>query len=1549
MRLWILIRRRRGLLSLQEEFNRDLLVDEIPADQIDWKKEGGEDNEYDGETDDEESLLLKQRHRGKLILPISLMPWPHRFKCILVGLLLVNILVECFLYIHVGHPLPPTPPHVWIHLISLLLVYSFALGLHVFEFYWSLAGSDVLLVFWFSQILLWFLRARTLLLYSEGPLIRLHVILCGVSLLFSASVLVIEHFPKISAALVNDQQVTFSPEDAANLFSRLSFAWLTPLMRRGYEVPLCESDLPEIHQSDKALNVYSRFQKAWKVEISRMTLSKDHSDGLFSAPSLSRVYIKCFGGPFFFAALLKLCQDLLGFLQPLLLRELLTFLVTDHQATDANSPSPAYHGYSIAFTMFICALLQTVFLHQYFHRCFMFGMRVRAATVAAIYEKSLRLSNTARQAASIGELVNYMSTDTEYLIDVAVYLHILWSAPFQIGIIIILLYRTLGYSVFAGVIAMILMLPLNGFLASLAKDFQTQHMTNKDRRLRLLSEVLAGIRTIKVYAWERCFLQRLDKARELEMGTLRRSALAAAGTTFLWICSPLIVSILTFACYVTTNVAPLTSAKAFVALALFNSLQFPLSALPMMTSSVIEAKVALQRLKRFLLSPELDLHAVHRLKQGEYDMGVELNTFVQFDRGSFSWEQPVIASANLEKMSEPPPPTWMLQGVTWRGLQGQLIAIVGTIGSGKSSMLNALLGEMPRLDGHVWLRGRVAYVPQNPWLLNASVRDNILFGRKFEPSLYNRVITACTLIPDLLQLPAGDMTEVGERGVTLSGGQRQRVSLARACYSNADVYILDDPLSAVDAQVARHLFEQVLGSEGLLTGYTRLWVTHSLQYLSQTNLLVVLKQGLVSETGTFRELMDAQGEFAHLMRHFDYDTQASPEPSSSSQSFNWNTGTQVTTKSVGNHVLGTVHEHQQLTKNPSSLFITPQQSVTEASPLLHRVEPTKSPTPRSLNTTWTLPEERRVGQVDSRVYRTYAASIGIWHVFLLIAVYVGSQAASILANLWLSHWSSENTQQGGNVHALRYLSIYAGLGLLQALLVVVQAWLVYVVYGIRSARHLHTTMLNRVLHAPMAFFETTPLGRILNRFAKDQQVIDELLPRSFQGYFRTLSGVLGILLVLCIASPWFIVAVVPLGMFYLYVQRYYVATSRELRRLDALTRSPLYAHFSETLNGAPTIRAYCQQRRFTAEHMHRLDTHQRAYFSGIAVNRWLAIRLESIGSLMVFLAALFAVLMRRTMDPSLAGLSVVYALSVTQTLNWMVRQHAEVETHIVAVERVHEFAELEIEPTLGNEAWQPPVDWPSKGHIEYREFGLRYRGDQPPVLKEINCTLNAGEKVGVVGRTGAGKSSFAQALFRIAGPPTAMTSGTILIDGVDTTRVELEVLRTRLTLVPQETMLFSGTLRENLDPCSQYADQEIWRAIDTAHLWDLVKRLEGGLEATIAPDGGNFSAGERQLIVLARALLRRSKILVLDEATAAVDLVTDELMRSTIRRECSTCTILTIAHRLPSIFDSDWVLVMDLGSIVEQGPPSILLANPAGRFCQLSRDADEISAKVSIL
>lgn len=1534
LRIWVLTQRR---LKARQQVSPDLMeenfLQESEEEQFSEKGEG---------SDNEGSSLLKQQSQSEKTLPILTMPWLHRIKCTIVMLLSILVLIDGLSYFFIDRSIVLVAPHIWIHLGSLFCAYLFALFLHIFEFYWSYRGSDMLLIFWLSQSFLWLLRSRSLFLYQETHKLDIHVAISVFSFLLSSIVFAVEHSPKFSLESRRHLELGLSSEETANLFSRLSFSWLTPMMQRGHKAPLNENDLPQIQVMNRSSNLSLIFQKVWRAELLKANIL-DGSDSLLSSPSLLRVYSKSFGGPFFFAALLKLCQDILGFLQPLLLRELLAFLMGNNQAVNGDQTSPTRRGYSIAVTMFLCAILQTVFLHQYFHRCFMFGMQIRATTVTAIYQKSLRLSNAARQAVSIGELVNHMTTDAECLMEVAAYLHVLWSAPFQIVLAIFLLYRTLGYSVFAGVIAMVLMLPLNGLLASLAKRLQTQHMKNKDRRLRLLSEVLSGIRTIKLYAWERCFLLRLEEARNSEMNTLRRAALANAGTTFLWICSPLVVSILTFACYVATNETPLTPSKAFVALALFNSLQFPLSALPMMTSSVVEAGIALQRLKRFLLSPELDVHAVHHLTPGEYDTGFELTTTVQIDRGTFAWDHPN-PEAIVSKASPSEPPTaCILRDITWHGSQGQLVAIVGAIGSGKSSMLSALLGEMYRISGHVWLRGRVAYVPQQPWLLNASVRDNILFGKPLDQSFYNRVITSCALVPDLLQLPAGDATEVGERGVTLSGGQRQRISLARACYSGADIYILDDPLSAVDAHVARHLFKHVVGPKGILAGYTRLWVTHSLQYLSQADQIVVLRQGVLSEIGTFSDLMKAQGEFAHLIHYFNSETRKGSQRSSS-KLMNGENDEELLTRSD----LDLNHKTQIETPNlklPTTLPLLQQQDVSTTPSLQPQSGAMTSLISSSPTATWTLPEDRRVGRVDSRVYRIYASSVGVWHVALLIVVYASAQGASILSNLWLSRWSSENTQHGENVHALRYLAVYAGLGVFQASLVIVQACLVYVVCGIRSARHLHATMLERVLHAPIAFFETTPLGRILNRFSKDQYVIDEMLPRSFQGYFRTLSSVLGILLVLCSVSPWFIAAVLPLGLFYVYIQRYYIATSRELRRLDALARSPVYAHFSETLSGAPTIRAYCQQRRFIAEHMNRVDVHQRAYYASIAVNRWLAIRLESIGALVVFLAALFAVVGRRTIDPAIAGLSIVYALSVTQTLNWMVRQHAEVETHIVAVERVHAFSELEVEPVLGNNASQPPSDWPAHGQVEYRDFGLRYRGDQPPVLNNLNCKIEAGEKIGVVGRTGAGKSSFAYALFRLAGPPTALTTGTIYIDGIDTKQVELELLRTRLTLVPQETMLFSGTLRDNLDPSSAHTDQEIWRVIGTAHLGNVVKRFETGLESLVVPDGENFSVGERQLIALARALLRGSKILVLDEATSAVDLITDEFMRATILRECPDCTVITIAHRLPSIFDSDRVLLMDHGSIIEEGAPSRLLANSSSRFSQLAQDADETTTK----
>uniref|UniRef100_A0A8B9TQ59 Canalicular multispecific organic anion transporter 1 n=1 Tax=Anas platyrhynchos TaxID=8839 RepID=A0A8B9TQ59_ANAPL len=1175
----------------------------------------------------------------------------------------------------------------------------------------------------------------------------------------------------------------------------------------------------------------------------------------------------------------KLVHDGLVFVSPQLLKLLIAF-VSDEEAF-------AWQGYLYSILLFLTALIQSLCLQQYFHLCFHLGTNVRASLIAAIYKKALTMSSATRKESTVGETVNLMSADAQRFMDMANFIHQLWSSPLQIILSIVFLWGELGPSVLAGIAVMVLLIPINGFLVAKAKGIQVRNMKNKDERMKIMGEVLNGIKILKLFAWEPSFEKRINEIRARELKDLLNFTYLQSISIFVFTCAPFLVSLASFAVYVLVDPNNVLDAqKAFTAISLFNVLRFPMSMLPLVLSSLVQVStnVSTARLERYLGGEEMDTSAIHH--------------------DPISGRQTSVAAYS----------TLLSCSVTLDIKPGSLVAVVGAVGSGKSSLVSAMLGEMENIKGHINIQGSLAYVPQQAWIQNATLKDNILFGSELDEARYQQVIKACALLPDLELLPAGDQTEIGEKGINLSGGQKQRVSLARAVYSNADIYVLDDPLSAVDAHVGKYLFENVLGPKGLLQKKTRILVTHGISFLPQVDNIVVLVAGAVSEHGSYSTLLANRGAFAQFLNSYGNHEEEAAEKNT--------TGTGNSTGQVKGLCVCL-----EAVKSTSSLKKSQE-------------EPPKKVKGQQL----IEKEAVETGKVKFSMYLRYLRAVGWGYSFWVAMGYVAQYVAYVGTNLWLSAWTDDAERYQNQTYPVQQrdlrIGVFGALGVSQGESIFLLFATMLSAHGaVRASRIMHQRLLSNILRVPMSFFDTTPTGRIVNRFAKDIFTVDETIPMSFRSWLSCFMAIISTLLMISLATPFFTIIVVPLGIFYYFVLRYYISTSRQLRRLDSVTRSPIYSHFGETVSGLSVIRAYGHQERFLKQNESTMDINQKSVYSWIVSNRWLAIRLEFVGSLVVFFSALLAVISKGTLDGGIVGLSISSALNVTQTLNWLVRMSSELETNIVAVERVHEYTKA---------AWvtekRPPQGWPSKGEIQFIDYKVRYRPELELVLHGITCNIGSTEKVGVVGRTGAGKSSLTNCLFRVL----EAAGGKIVIDGVDIATIGLHDLRQNLTIIPQDPVLFTGTLRMNLDPFDQYTDEEVWKALELAHLKTYVQELPERLQHLVSEGGENLSVGQRQLVCLARALLRKAKILILDEATAAVDLETDHLIQTTIRSAFADCTVLTIAHRLHTIMDSNRVMVMNAGKIVEYDSPEELLQKQ-GIFFAMAKDAGITNTETTTL
>eukprot|EP00898_Chlorokybus_atmophyticus_P006293 jgi/Chlat1/6665/Chrsp49S06158 len=1319
------------------------------------------------------------------------------------------------------------------------------------------------------------------------------------------------------------------PEEAASLWSTLIFAWVSPLLKVGHQKPLEQTDLWSTARRDLPPPVAQRLMHTWSLQK-----TKDR-------PSVVLALFQAYGKLMAAAALPKIVYDMLQYAQPLVLRALLDYI-------GSIRSRPLSHGFGLVFFMLAIQSLNTLLLQAYFHRVYRVSLHVRTGLIAMVYQKALRISNTAKDRIGTGTIVNLMSNDAEKLCSVCIHFHTVWSSPLQITMAIGLLFYIVGIlPALAGLAVMLLLLPANGLLARWSTSVRKRLIDATDNRVRLLSEVIHGIKAIKLYAWEQPFQQRISQLRDKELKEVRTTVFLEAFDMMFYSLSPVLVAVATFTVF-TMQGNPLTAAVAFPALALFNLLRFPMSILPYQINQFIQAYVALKRVQDFVSTGELP----PRVDKTNVPSGT-----VVVDNGTFTWDEDTPTLQNINLNLQP----------------GTLAIVVGEVASGKSTLLAALLGEIKQLSGSLACAGSIAYTAQDTWIQNATLRENILMGRA--------VIQACALKHDIAMLPAGDASEIGEKGINLSGGQKHRVALARAAYSNADVFLLDDPLSAVDTHVGKQLMDECIC--GIMNGRTRVLVTHQLQYLDRADIIMVVKAGRITDIGTHAEL---QARGVNFVEFSLGDSDGSGDGSTDSAQSIGRLGEHGADASVeavamnGNSVnhdadvgeqkpdflsdAGQLIRHDspgdggvEEVAVPLNSFadaaqegVLPVDGLTKAGEDKYELVPlhthgsANNEARRSATEsddkhgdgTLTKDENRAFGQIDYKVYRDYlrAWGNGSFGFFAMVLVaYSLSQTSKVSSDTWLAIWSKASTGKGSE-QASHYLVVYTCLALSVVVFLVLRAILAS--FGtVAASRSLHGLLLARTLHLPMSFFDSQPTGRLINRFTRDIEQIDVTLPDTFESYLGTLFNVLFSVATICVVTPPFLLPFVPIAFIYNSVQRYYIRSSRELKRLDSIARSPVFAHFSETLYGLSTVRAYAQAAQFIDINYNRVQESNRAYFASVTLNRWLGIRLETMGACIVFSVGFFAVLSGRD-HSGLAGLALTSALVVTTSMSWLVRVSADLESQMNSVERVLEYCELQPEPPAIVEDNRPPTNWPAHGAIQVKELCVRYRPELPPVLMDVSFNIKGGEKIGICGRTGCGKSTLMMALYRIVEP----YSGTVYIDGIDTSLLGLQDLRSRLALVPQDPVIFSGSVRSNIDPFGEaQTDAQLWDALQQAGLAASVSALPGGLDASISESGSNMSTGQRQLLCMARALLRRTKVLILDEATSNVDSVTDGVIQSTIRSAFASCTVLTIAHRLHTVIDSDRILVLDKGRKVEMDHPAALLTRSNSAFASLVDDA----------
>uniref|UniRef100_A0A8B9Y254 Multidrug resistance-associated protein 4-like n=1 Tax=Bos mutus grunniens TaxID=30521 RepID=A0A8B9Y254_BOSMU len=1037
--------------------------------------------------------------------------------------------------------------------------------------------------------------------------------------------------------------------------------------------------------------------------------------------------------------------------------------------------------------------------------------------------QALRLSSSAMGKTTTGQIVNLLSNDVNRFDQVTMFLHYLWVGPLQAVAVTALLWMEIGISCLAGMAVLIILLLLQSCFGKLFSSLRSKTAVLTDDRIRTMNEAITGIRTIKMNVWEKSFIGLITRLRRKEISKILKSSyLKGMNLASFFAVSKSIILVTFISNELLDNL--ITGSQVFMVVMLFEALRFSSTLyFPMAIEKVSEAIISIQRIKNFLSLDEMSQCYAQLPPDGEIIVDVQ-------DLTGF-WE----------KASETP----TLQGLSFTVRPGELLAVVGPVGAGKSSLLSAVLGELPLSQGKVSVHGRIAYVSQQPWVFSGTVRSNILFGKKYEKERYEEVIKACALEEDLRLLREGDLTEIGDRGIPLSEGQKARVSLARAVYQDADIYLLDDPLSTVDAGVSRHLFQQCV-CQALKEKITIL-VTHQLQYLKDASQILILKDGKMVKRGTYFEFLKSS------------QSEPSPVPGTST----------VISESLGR----------------------PLQS---PRPLLKGAAQEEQDTE---NIQVTLPLEGHLeGKVDSKTYANYFTAGAHWSVIIfLILVNI---AAQVRKGIYLDLWLTLSTILFGIIRSLLIFYVLAN-----------------------SAQTLHNKMLESILRTPVLFFNRNPIGRILNRFSKDIGHMDDLLPQTFQDFIQMFLLVIGVVGVMVASIPWIAILVIPLGIIFFVLRWYFLRASRDVKRLESTTRSPVFSHLASSLRGLGTIRAYKAEHKFQKLFDAHQDLHSEAWFLLLMTSRWLAVYLDVICAIFVTVVAFGALILTDALNPEEVGLVLSLTITLMGMFQWCVRQSAEAENMMISVERGIEYTDLEKEAPWEYEH-RPPPSWPLDGRISIDNLKFRYSLDGPLVLKNLDTFIGSREKHGIVGRTGAGKSSLIAALFRLSEP-----EGDIKIDGILTTSIGLHDLRKKMSVAPQEPVLFTGTMRNNLDPLNEHTNEELWNALEEVQLKDTIKNLPGKMNTELAEYGLNLSVGQRQLVCLARAILKKNQILIIDKATSNVDPRTDELIQTKIRERFAHCTVLTIAHSLSSVINCQGIMVLDSGRLKETGQPNDLLQN----------------------
>ncbi|XP_074312419.1 ABC transporter C family member 8-like isoform X1 [Silene latifolia] len=1236
-----------------------------------------------------------------------------------------------------------------------------------------------------------------------------------------------------------------------SFFSQIVFSWINPLLCAGYSKPLSAKDIPNLFPEDEACIAFQEFSQAWEELKVKPDLT---NNGNLVMKALTKVYWKetvCVG----VGALIRTMSVVVS---PLLLYAFVNY----SKLEDENLSEGLF---LVGCTVFV-KLVESISQRQWIFYSRRTGMRMRSALMVAIYQKQLKLSSLGRREHSTGEIVNYISVDAYRMGEFPWWFHTGWCSVIQVFLSIGVLLKVAGSGSLAGLVPLLICGILNVPFARLLQNCRSKITVAQDERLRATSEILTNMKLIKLQSWEGKFQEMVEQLRQKEYGWLKKlQYIRAGGTALYWMSPTIISSVIFLGCFVFDN-APLTADTIFTILATLRLMSEPVRMIPEVLSTTIQVLVSLKRINTFLLEDELINDQIQVSKRENSEAHVVIQA------GCFSWE--------------PESETLTLRNLYLDVRKGQKVAVCGPVGAGKSSLLHCILKEMPKISGQVAVVGSIAYVSQTAWIQSGTIRENILYGKQMDEDRYKKAIKVTALDKDISTFSHGDLTEIGQRGINMSGGQKQRIQLARAVYSDADIYLLDDPFSAVDAHTAAVLFHDCV--MGALKHKTVILVTHQVEFLSEADTILVMRDGEVTQCGSYQELLTAGTAFEQLVTA--HRNAVSTTFDSKSEAFSGG--------------MPPKEEIEEALKVKTESSITGEKNKEFSTENLTAVQLTED-------------EEKEIGDVGWKPYLDY----------IFVSKGLSSLSLSILAQILFIGFQTGSTYwlafgiRIPNITNLVLISIYAGISSLSIFFAFLRSFF-SAQLGLKASKAFFNGLNNSIFKAPMHFFDSTPVGRIFTRVASDLSTLD--IDIAFSLDFVMTGAIELIVIIVIMASvtwPVLIVGCLALAASR-YVQGYYLASAREITRINGTTKAPLTNHAAETFLGVTTIRAFNMTDRFFRDFLELVDTDAKMFFYSKAASEWLVQRIEALQLVTLFTATLLLVMLPKGfIAPGLVGLSLSYALGLSMTHVFLTWWYCNLETYIISVERIKQFMHIEAEPPSIVLQNRPPSSWPYKGRIELQELQIRYRPNAPLVLKEVTCIFKEGSRVGIVGRTGSGKTTLISALFRLIEPQ----SGRILIDGLDISTIGLKDLRSKLSIIPQEPTLFKGSVRSNLDPLGLYSDQDIWKALEKCQLKETISNLPNQLDSSVSDEGQNWSAGQRQLFCLGRVLLKRNRILVLDEATASIDSKTDAILQRIIREEFAQCTVITVAHRVPTVIDSDMVMVLSFGRLVEYDEPSKLM------------------------